>query len=331
MQKGKAMKLRRRQFLQIGAAAIAATAGSPVAWAQAYPTRPARIIVGFPAGGGGDIVARLMAQWLSERLGQTFVVENRSGAASNIGTEAVVQAPPDGYTLLLATAVNAVNATFYKSLNFDFIRDIAAIAGIVDLPLVMEVNPTFPAKTVPHFIAYAKANPGVLSMASPGTGSPNHVAGELFKMRAGVDMLHVPYRGDAPAITDLLGGQVQVYFGTLSGSMEHIKAGKLHPLAVTTTKRSEALPDVPTVGDFLPGFEASAWLGLGAPKNTPTAIVDKLNKEINAALVDPKMKARLADLGLTGLPGSPADFRKLVTEDIVKWGKVVRFAGIKPD
>jgi tripartite-type tricarboxylate transporter receptor subunit TctC len=325
------MKIRRRQFLQFGAAAIAAAASSPVAWAQAYPTRPVRIIVGWPAGGGGDIVARLMGQWLSERLGQQFIVENRPGAASNIGTDAVAHAPPDGYTLLLATAANAVNASFYESLNFDFIRDIAPVSGIVDLPLVMEVNPSFPAKTVPQFIAYAKANPGMLSMASPGTGSPNHVAGELFKMRTGVDMLHVPYRGDAPAIADLLGGQVQVYFATLSGSMEHIKAGKLHPLAVTTTKRSEALSDVPTVGDFLPGFEASAWLGLGAPKNTPTAIVDELNKEINAALVDHKMKARLADLGLTGLPGSPADFRRLVAEDVVKWAKVVKFAGIKPD
>jgi tripartite-type tricarboxylate transporter receptor subunit TctC len=331
MQKGKAMKLRRRQFLQLGAAAIAATAGAPVAWGQAYPTRPARIIVGFPAGGGGDIVARLIAQWLSERLGQPFVVENRSGAASNIGTEAVVQAPPDGYTLLLATTANAVNATFYEHLNFDFIRDITPVAGIVDLPLVMAVNPTFPAKTVPQFIAHAKANAGMLNMASPGTATPPHVAGELFKMMTGVDMLHVPYRGDSPAIADLLGGQVNVFFGTLIGSMEYIRAGKLRALAVTTRERQEALPDVPPMGDFLPGFEASAWLGLGAPKNTSAAIVDKLNKEINAALLDPKMKARLAGLGLTGLAGTPADFRKLVTEDIVKWGKVVRFAGIKPD
>jgi tripartite-type tricarboxylate transporter receptor subunit TctC len=240
-----------------------------------------------------------------------------------------VHAPPDGYTLLLATAANAVNATFYENLNFDFIRDIAAVAGIVDLPLVMEVNPSFPAKTVPQFIAYAEANPGMLSAASPGTGSPNHVASELFKMMTGVNLVHVPYRGDAPAIADLLGEHVQVYFGTLSGSMEHIKAGKLHPLAVTTTKRSEALPDVPAMGDFLPGFEASAWLGLGAPKNTSAEIVDKLNKEINAALVDPRMKARLADLGLTGLPGSPADFGKLIADDTVKWAKVVKFAGLK--
>ncbi len=325
------MKIRRRQFLQFGAAAIAVAASSPVASAQAYPTRPVRIIVGWPAGGGGDIVARLMGQWLSERLGQQFIVENRPGATSNIGTDAVAHAPPDGYTLLLATAANAVNATFYENLNFDFIRDIAGVAGIVDLPLVMEVNPSFPAKTVPQFIAYAKANPGMLSVASPGTGSPNHVASELFKMMTGANLVHVPYCGDVPAIADLLGGQVQVYFGTLSGSMEHIKAGKLHPLAVTTTKRSEALPDVPAMGDFLPGFEASAWLGLGAPKNTSAEIVDKLNKEINAALVDPRMKARLADLGLTGLPGSPADFGKLIAEDTVKWAKVVKFAGIKPD
>ncbi len=306
------MKIRRRQFLLYGAAAMAAAASSPVAWAQAYPTRPVRIIVGWPAGGGGDIVARLMGQWLSERLGQQFIVENRPGATG------------------LALA-NAVNATFYENLNFDFIRDIAGVAGIVDLPLVMEVNPSFPAKTVPQFIAYAKANPGMLSVASPGTGSPNHVASELFKMMTGANLVHVPYCGDVPAIADLLGGQVQVYFGTLSGSMEHIKAGKLHPLAVTTTKRSEALPDVPAMGDFLPGFEASAWLGLGAPKNTSAEIVDKLNKEINAALVDPRMKARLADLGLTGLPGSPADFGKLIAEDTVKWAKVVKFAGIKPD
>jgi tripartite-type tricarboxylate transporter receptor subunit TctC len=325
------MKIRRRQFLQFGAAAIAVATSTPAAWAEAYPTRPVRIVVGWPAGGGGDVVARLMGRWLSERLGQQFIVENRPGATSNIGTDAVAHAAPDGYTLLLATAANAVNATFYENLNFDFIRDIAAVAGIVDLPLVMEVNPSFPPKTVPQFIAYTKANPGMFNVASPGTGSPNHVASELFKMMTGVNLVHVPYRGDAPAIADLLGGQVQVYFGTLSGSMEHIKAGKLHPLAVTTAKRSEALPGVPTMGDFLPGFEASAWLGLGAPKNTSAEIVDKLNKEINAALVDPRMKALLADLGLTGLPGSPADFGKLIAEDTVKWAKVIKFAGIKPD
>src|SRR6266571_3813940 len=322
------MTLRRRQFLQLGAAAIAAATDSPAAWAQVYPSRPVRIIVGFPAGGGGDIVARLMAQWLSERLGQQFVVENRPGAASNIGTETAVRAAPDGYTLLLATTANAVNATFYETLNFDFIRDIAPVAAIVDLPLVMAVNPSFPAKTVPQFIAYGKAGTAKLTMASPGTATPPHVAGELFKMTTGVNMIHVPYRGDSPAIADLLGGQVDVFFGTLSGSMEYIRAGKLHALAVTTVNRQEALPEVATLGDFLPGFEASAWLGLGAPKNTPAEIVRKLNKEINAALSDPKMKGRLADLGLRGLPGSPADFGTLVAEDTVKWAKVVKFAGI---
>src|SRR5215471_15317006 len=277
------MQLRRRSILRLGAAALAAAIAPRVARAQAYPTRPVRIIVGFPAGGGGDIVARLMAQWLSERLGQQFIVENRPGAASNIGTEAVVKSPADGYTLLLATTANSVNATFYENLNFDFIRDIAPIAGIVDLPLVMAVNPSFPGKTVPEFIAYAKANPGKLNMASPGTATPPHVAGELFKMMTGVDVQHVPYRGDAPAIADLLGGQVDVFFGTLSGSMEYIRAGKLYALAVTTAKRQQTLPEVATLGEFLPGFEASAWLGLAAPKNTPAEIVLQLNKEINAA------------------------------------------------
>src|SRR5215471_19041838 len=266
------MQLRRRSILRLGAAALAAAIAPRVARAQAYPTRPVRIIVGFPAGGGGDIVARLMAQWLSERLGQQFIVENRAGAASNIGTEAVVKSPADGYTLLLATTANSVNATFYENLSFDFIRDIAPIAGIVDLPLVMAVNPSFPARTVPQFIAHGKIKTAKLTMASPGTATPPHVAGELFKMTTGVNMLHVPYRGDAPAIADLLGGQVDVLFGTLSGSMEYIRAGKLHALAVTTAKRQQALPDVPTMGDFLPGFEASAWLGLGAPKNTPDAV-----------------------------------------------------------
>ena len=325
------MQLRRRSILRLGAAALAAAIAPRFARAQVYPTRPVRIIVGFPAGGGGDIVARLMAQWLSERLGQQFIVENRPGGASNIGTAAAAQAAPDGYTLLLATAANTVNATFYENLNFDFVRDIAPVAGIVDLPLVMAVNPAFPGKTVPEFIAYAKANPGKLNMASPGTATPPHVAGELFKMMTGVDVQHVPYRGDAPAIADLLGGQVGVFFGTLSGSMQYIRAGRLRALAVTTAKRQDALPDVPPMSDFLSGFEASAWLGLGAPKNTPATIVSTLNKEINAALADPKMKARLADLGLTGLPGSPDDFRKLVVDDVVKWAKVIKFAGLRPD
>jgi tripartite-type tricarboxylate transporter receptor subunit TctC len=325
------MKLRRRQFLQFSAAALAAAAGSPVVGAPAYPTRPVRIFVGWPAGGVADVVARLMGQWLSERLGQPFVIENRTGAATNIATEAVIRAPADGYTLLLATAANATNATFYERLNFNFIDEIAPIASVVDSPLVMVVNPSFPANTVPGFIAYAKANPGKVNMASAGSGNPNHVAGELFKMMTGVNMLHVPYRGDPPAITDLMGGQVQVYFGTIGGSIELIRAGKLRPLAVTAATRLEALPDIPTVDDFLPGFEAGSWQGLVAPKNTPVEIVDTLNKAVNAALVDPRMKARFVELGVTVLSGSPADFAKLIASDTEKWAKVIRFAGIKSD
>jgi tripartite-type tricarboxylate transporter receptor subunit TctC len=323
--------LPRRQFLQFGAAAMAATASSPVAWAQSYPTRPVHIIVGWPAGGGADIVARLLGQWLSERLGQPFVVENRVGAATNIATETVIRSPADGYTLLFATAANASNATFYEKLNFNFISDIVPIASIVDSPLVMLVNPSFPAKTVPDFIAYAKANSGKVNMASAGSGNPNHLAGELFKMMTRVDMLHVPYRGDAPAITDLIGGRVQVYFGTMGSSIEYIRAGKLRPLAVTTATRSEVLPDIPTVGDFLPGFEASAWQGLVAPKNTPGEIANLLNKLINTALVDPTIKVRFAELGLIVLTGSPAEFAKLIADDTAKWAKVIKFAGIKPD
>jgi tripartite-type tricarboxylate transporter receptor subunit TctC len=323
--------LPRRQFLQFGAAAVAATASSPVAWAQSYPTRPVHIIVGWPAGGGADIVARLLGQWLSERLGQPFVVENRVGAATNIATETVIRSPADGYTLLFATAANASNATFYEKLNFNFISDIVPIASIVDSPLVMLVNPSFPAKTVPDFIAYAKANSGKVNMASAGSGNPNHLAGELFKMMTRVDMLHVPYRGDAPAITDLIGGRVQVYFGTMGSSIEYIRAGKLRPLAVTTATRSEVLPDIPTVGDFLPGFEASAWQGLVAPKNTPAEIANLLNKLINTALLDPTIKARFAELGLIVLTGSPAEFAKLIADDTAKWAKVIKFAGIKPD
>ena len=297
------MKLPRRKFLHLAAGAAALPAVSRVAWAQAYPTRPVRIIVGLPPGGATDIVARLIGQWLSERLGQPFVIENRPGAGTNIGTEAVVRAPPDGYTLLLVGRRNAINATLYDKLNFNFIRDIAPVAGIIRVPLVMVVNPSVPAKTVPEFIAYAKANPGKINMASAGIGTPGHVAGELFKMMAGVDMVHVPYRGAAPALTDLLGGQVQVMFGTTVSSIEHIRAGKLRALAVTTATRSEALPDIPTVGEFVPGYEASAVFGIGAPRNTPAEIVDKLNKEINAALADPKIKARLADLGGAVLAG----------------------------
>ena len=288
-------------------------------------------IVGFAAGGAPDILARLMGQWLSERLGQPFVIENRPGAGSNIATEAVVRAPPDGYTLLLVSPANAINATLYDKLNFNFIRDIAPVAGIIREPHVMVVNPSVPAKTVPEFIAYAKANPGKLNMASAGNGTAAHVAGELFKMMTGVDMVHVPYRGAAPALTDLLGGQVQVMFAAMPASIEYIRAGKLRALAVTTATRSEALPDIPTVGEFVPGYEASAWFGVGAPKNTPAEIIDKLNKEINAALADPKIKARLADLGGTVLPGSPADFGKLIADETEKWGKVIRAANIKPE
>ena len=282
------MKLPRRQFLHLAAGAAALPAVSRIAWAQAYPTRPVRIIVGFAAGGAADIIARLIGQWLSERLGQPFVIENRPGAGSNIATEAVVRAPPDGYTLLLVGTANAINATLYDKLNFNFIRDIAPVAGIIRVPNVMVVNPSVPAKTVPEFIAYAKANPGKINMASGGIGTAAHVSGELFKMMAGVDMVHVPYRGAAPALTDLLGGQVQVMFASMPSSIEHIRAGKLRALAVTTATRSEALPDIPTVGEFVPGYEASAWYGVGAPKDTPAEIVDKLNKEINAASPIPR-------------------------------------------
>jgi tripartite-type tricarboxylate transporter receptor subunit TctC len=325
------MKLLRRRFLQLAAGAAALPPASRFAWAQTYPTRPVHIVIGYPAGGAADILARLMGQWLSERLGQPFIIENRPGAGTNIATEAVAKAPPDGYTLLLVTTANAMNATLYDKLNFNFIRDIAPVASIVRVPQVMEVNPSVPAKTVPEFIVYAKANPGKLNMASAGSGGPQHVAGELFKMMTGVDMLHVPYRGSGPALNDLISDRVQVMFDTLPSSIEFIKVGKLRPLAVTTPMRLEVLPDVPTVGDFLPGYEASAWQGVGAPKNTPADIVEKLNTEINAALADPKMKARLADLSCLVLAGSPAEFEKLIAEETDKWAKVVKFAGIKPD
>jgi tripartite-type tricarboxylate transporter receptor subunit TctC len=325
------MKLpHRRHFLHLLAGA-AALAVSRIAWAQAYPSRPVRIIVPFAPAGSTDIVARLMGQWLSERLGQQFVIENRPGGGGNIGTEAVVRASPDGYTLLLVGGGNAINATLYDKLNFNFIRDIAPVAGIERHPYVMVVNPSFPPKAVSEFIAYAKANPGKLTMASAGIGTPSHLFGELFKMMAGVDMVHVPYRSAGPALTDLLGGQVQVMFPTTVSSIEYIKTGRLRALAVTTATRSDALPDIPTVGEFVAGYEASAWLGIGAPKATPVEIVDKLNKEINAALADPKLKAKLADLGGTALAGSPADFGKLIADDTEKWGKVVRAANIKAD
>src|SRR5262245_7635403 len=325
------MKLPRRNFLHLAAGAAALPAVSRFVWAQAYPTRPVRIIVGFPAGGPGDIVTRLMGQWLSEQLGQQFVIENRPGANSNIGTEAVIRAPPDGYTLLLVSAANAINATLYDNLNFNLVRDIAPVAGLMAASSVMVVDPSVPAKTVPEFIAYAKANPGKINMGSGGSGAPSHMAGELFKMMAGVGMVHVPYRGLAPAFTDLIGGQLQVIFGALTSSIGYIKAGRLRALAVTTAKRSEALPDLPTVGEFVPGYEASQWYGVGVPKNTPAEIVDKLNNEINTGLADPKIKARLVDLGGTALTGSPADFGKLIADETEKWGKVVKFTGAKPD
>jgi len=325
------MKLPRRNFLHLAAGAAALPVVSRIAWAQAYPSRPVRIVVGFAAGGAGDIAARLMGQWLSERLGQQFVIDNRPGGGGNIGTEAVVRAPPDGYTLLLITSTNAINTTLYEKLNFDFIRDIAPVAGIMRVPSVMVVNPSVPAKSVPELIAYAKANPGKLTMASAGIGAASHVSGELFKMMAGVNLVHVPYRGIAPALNDLLSGQVQVTFASVSSSIEHITTGKLRALAVTSVMRLELLPSIPTVSDFLPGYEASLWIGIGAPKETPLEIVDTLNGEINAALADPKMKARLADLGGTLLLGSPADFGKLITEETEKWGRVIRAANIKPE
>jgi tripartite-type tricarboxylate transporter receptor subunit TctC len=325
------MKLPRRQFLHLAASAAALPAVSRFAWAQAYPTRSVRLIVPVAPAGASDITARLMGQWLSERLGQQFVIDNRSGGGNNIGTEAVVRAPADGYTLLMAATPNAVNATLYDKLSFNFLRDIAPVASIIRAPYVMAINPTVAAKTIPELIAYAKANPGKLSMGSSGTGSGAHMAGELFKMMAGVDLVHVPYRGGGAGLTDLLGGQVQVMFVSTVSSIEYIKTGRLRALAVTTATRSDALPDIPTVGEFVPGYEASAWFGVGAPKNTPVEIIDMLNKEINAGLADPKMKARLADLGGDVLALSPADFRKLIAEETEKWSKVVKFVGIKAD
>ncbi len=325
------MKLPRRKFLHLALGAAALPAVWRVAWAQSYPARPVRIVVGFPPGGGADITARLIGQWLSERLGQPFIIENRPGAGSNIATEAVVRAPADGYTLLLVGAFNAVNATLYDKLNFNFIRDVAPVATLYYAPNVMAVHPSFPAKTILEFIAYSKSNPGKVNMGSGTTGAAMHMSGELFKIMAGIDMVPVPYRGAGPALTDLLAGQVQVSFPTMPASIEHIRTGKLRALAVTTAKRSDALPDIPTVGEFLPGYEASNWYGVGIPKNTPAEIIDKLNKEINAGLANPKMKARLADFGGTPLVGSPADLGKLIADDTEKWGKVIKSAGIKPE
>jgi tripartite-type tricarboxylate transporter receptor subunit TctC len=326
------MKLpHRRRFLHLALGAAALPAVSRVAWAQAYPTRPVRIVVGFAPGGPGDIVARLMGQWLSERLSQPFVIENRTGAATNIAAEAVVRAPADGYTLLFVTTTNAINTTLYEKLSFNLGRDIVPVASLIRAPSVLEVNPSVPARTVPEFIAYAKANPGKLTMASAGIGTPSHVFGELFKFMTGVNLVHVPYRGAAPALADLLAGQVQVLFDPMPNPIEYIKAGKVRPLAITSATRSEVLPDLPTMGEFVPGYEASFIFGIGAPKNTPAGIVDKLNKEINAALADPKIKVRLADMGGAVFSGSPAEFGKLLADETEKWAKVIKSAGIKAE
>jgi tripartite-type tricarboxylate transporter receptor subunit TctC len=325
------MKLPRREFLRLAAGAAALPAVPLIASAHAYPARPVRIIVGFAPGGGMDIMARLIGQWLSERFGQQFVIENRPGAGTNIATEAVVNAPPDGYTLLLAGFPNASNATLYGNLKFNFIRDIAPVAGLSRETFVIEVNPSLWFKTVPEFITHAKANPGKINMASAGIGSGNHIAGELFKMMTGVNLVPVHYRGAGPALVDLLGGQVQVMFASISSSIEYVRAGKLRALAVTAATPSPVLPDIPMVAEFVPGYDFSFWTGIGAPRNTPAEIVDKLNKEINAALADPKMKARFAELGVIAFRGSPADFGKFIAEETEKWGKVVTFAGIKPE
>jgi tripartite-type tricarboxylate transporter receptor subunit TctC len=310
---------------------LAGVAGMPQALALDYPTRPVHWVVGYPAGGTTDILARLVGQYLSEKLGQQFVIDNRAGAGNNIGTEIVANAPPDGYTLLLVNPANGINATLYDKLPFNFIRDIAPVAGIIRVPNVMEVNPGVPAKTVAEFITYAKANPGKVNMASSGNGTSVHVSGELFKMMTGVNMLHVPYRGAAPALTDLMGGQVQVIFDNLPSSVEYIRAGKLRALGVTTAARSDALPAVPSVGETVAGYEASAWFGMGAPKGTPPEIIEKLNATVNAGLADPKLRARLADLGGTPLVGTSTDFGKLIAEETEKWAKVVKFSGAKPD
>jgi tripartite-type tricarboxylate transporter receptor subunit TctC len=325
------MKFPRRRFLGLTAAVVAFPAAARMARAQAYPARPVRVIVDFAAGGAPDILARLIGQWLTDRLGKAFVVENRPGAGSNIATEILVDAPADGYTLLLASMANAVNATLYPKLAYDFIRDTAPVAGISRDANVLVVLPSFPARTVPEFISYAKANPGKINMASPGVGTSPHMAGELFKYIAGIDMTHVPYRGSAPALTDLLGGQVQTYFAPISASITYIKLGRLRALAVTTAERAEALPDIPPVAEFLPGYEASAFYGISAPAHTPAEIVAALNREINAGLADPKLKARFADLGSTAFASSPAEFGKLIVDETEKWRKVIKFAGIKPE
>jgi tripartite-type tricarboxylate transporter receptor subunit TctC len=331
MEAGMNSRSSRRAFLQLAAGAVALPAVSRGAWAQAYPSRPVRLIIGYTPGGSADITARLTGQWLSERLGQSVVVESRPGGGTNIATEAVVRAAPDGYTLLLVAPANAINATLYDKLGFDFLRDIVPVAGIIRFPNVVDVHPSLPIRSIPELIAYAKANPGKLNMASSGNGSTIHMSGELFKMLTGITMVHVPYRGGAPALTDLMGGQVQVMFDNIPTSAEHVKAGKLRGLAVTSAARSEVLPDLPTVADFLPGYEASAWYGLGAPKGTPVEIIDKVNRAMNDILADPKSQARFKELGASLLPGSPADFGKLLVEETEKWGKVVKFAEVKPD
>jgi tripartite-type tricarboxylate transporter receptor subunit TctC len=331
MRSTNAMTLPRRRFMQLAAGAAALPVLSRNAAAQTYPTRTVRIVVGYTAGGVSDILARLIGQRLSERLGQPFIIENRPGAGSNIGTETVVRALPDGYTLLLVGVANAINVTLYNNLGFNFMRDIAPVAIIDRAPLVMEVNPSVPTNTVPEFIAYAKANPGKINMASAGTGGATHVAGELFQMMAGVNLVHVPYHGSPPALSDLLAGQVHVMFDNVASSIALIRAGRLRPLAVTTAERSPTLPDIPTISDFMPGYEASGWNGVGAPKKCPPEIIATLNAEINAVLADPTMKAQLADLGGTPLPVSPAEFGKIIAEDTDRWAKVVTFAGIKPE
>jgi len=325
------MQLARREFLHLAAGLVALPVLPRLASAQAYPSRPVRLVVGFAAGGTTDIGARLIAQWLSERLGQTVFVENKPGAGTHAATEAVVRAPADGYTLLMATGSNAINATLYERMAYNFLRDIVPVAGVIRSPFVLEVHPSVPVNTAAELIAYAKANPGRLNMASFGTGTSSHLAGEMFKMLTGVTMQHVPYRGSGPMLIDLIGGQVQVAFDNLPASIEHIKAGKLRPLAICTATRSEALPDVPVLADTVPGYEASAWIGVTAPKDTPGDIVDKLNREINAALADPKIKAKFAELSGTVLPGSPADFGRLIAGETEKWGKVIRSASIKAD
>jgi tripartite-type tricarboxylate transporter receptor subunit TctC len=325
------MKLPRRTFLRLAAGTAALPTLSSIASAQAYPTRPVRFLVGAPAGGSLDIVARVMGQWLSERFGQTFVIENRGGAASILAFEAIARAPADGYTISLIPVSMAINPSVYQKLNYDFIRDIAPVASLVRVPLVLEINPSLPPRTVPEFIAYASANPGKLTYASAGSGTSLHLSAELFKIMSGVNMLHVPYRGSAPALTDLIGGQVNVMFDIIPSSLESIRAGKLRALAVTTAARAEALPKLPAMAEFLPGYEASTWFGVGAPKNTPPEIIDRLNREINAGLADPKIKARLADLGAAAFVGSPSDFGRHVAEETQKWAKVVKFADIKPE